>query len=145
VTSPGTVRGLVIRLSESADGKRSLLGALLRFGVTGVASVVTDVGTLSLFHSGFGMRLVWSTLIAFGAGLIVNYSLNRNWTFQATVNHRRTMRRYAVLVSFNFGSTLLIVLSLTHLGLFYLLSKLVAVAINAVVNFVVSRHWVYAE
>jgi putative flippase GtrA len=145
VTSPGTVRGLGIRLSESADGERSLLGALLRFGVTGVASVVTDVGTLSLLHSGFGVRLVWSTLIAFGAGLIVNYSLNRNWTFQATANHRRTVLRYSVLVSFNFGSTLLIVLSLTHLGLFYLLSKLVAVAINAVVNFGVSRRWVYAD
>jgi putative flippase GtrA len=145
VSSTSVLDGLVSKLTARPEGKRSLLGALVRFGVTGVASVVVDVGTLSLLHSGVGVRLLWSTLLAFGAGLIVNYSLNRNWTFQAQADHRRTMSRYAVMVSINFGATLAIVLGLTHLGLYYLLSKLIAVAIIAVVNFTTSRYWVFTH
>jgi putative flippase GtrA len=145
VTSSGVVDGLVSKLTARPEGKRSLLGALIRFGVTGLTSVIVDVGTLTLLHSGLGVRLIWSTLAAFGAGLVVNYTLNRNWTFQAQADHRRTMSRYAVMVSINFGSTLVIVLGLTHLGVYYLLSKLIAVAIIAVVNFTASRYWVFTH
>jgi putative flippase GtrA len=89
------------------------------------------------------VRLLWATLAAYVGGVVVNYSLNRNWTFQARADHSETMRRYGTLLAFNFGSTLAIVLGLTHLGLFYLLSKLIAVAINAVINFTASRLWVF--
>jgi putative flippase GtrA len=143
VTSPAFVDGLKTRLLDAPEGKRSLLGSLVRFGVTGVLSVAVDVGTLTLLHSGLGVHLLVATLGAFGAGLIVNYSLNRNWTFQAQAEHRQTLRRYFMMVAFNFTSTLLIVLGLTHIGLYYLLSKLVAVALNAVINFLTSRFWVF--
>jgi putative flippase GtrA len=132
-------------LRAGTDGRPSLLTSLLRFGVTGVCSVVVDVGVLSLLHSGLEMRLLWSTLIAYSAGLLVNYSLNRNWTFEASADHRQTLARYAAMVAFNVSSTLLIVLGLTHLGLFYLVSKLVAVAVNAVINFLASRYWVFSS
>jgi len=143
VANAGVIDGLKARLLEAPDGKRSLFGSLLRFGVTGVASVAVDVGTLTALHSGFGVRLLWSTLAAFGAGLLVNYSLNRNWTFQAQADHRQTLWRYAVMVSINFTSTLVIVLGLTQLGLYYLVSKGIAVATIAVVNFTAGRHWVF--
>jgi putative flippase GtrA len=143
VSSASFVDALVTKLTHQPEGKRSLLGSLVRFGITGALSVGADVGTLTLLHSGFDVRLLWSTVAAFAAGLVVNYSLNRNWTFQSEAEHRHTMARYAVMVGFNFGSTLAIVLGLTHLGLFYLLSKAVAVAINAVINFTASRYWVF--
>ena len=135
--------GLVAKLTDAPAGRRSLFGALVRFGVTGVLSVATDVGILSLLHSGLNVPLLWSTLAAYAAGLAVNYSLNRNWTFRSSADHRRTLVRYATMVGFNITSTLLIVLGLTHLGLFYLLSKLIAVAVNAGINFLLGRHWVF--
>jgi putative flippase GtrA len=145
VTSPGLVSGLVTKLTEAPAGRRSLVGSLLRFGVTGVLSVAVDVGILTTLHSGFGVRLVWSTLAAYAGGLAVNYTLNRNWTFMARADHRETLIRYGVMVGFNFCSTLAIVLGLTHLGLYYLLSKLIAIAINAVINFFVGRTWVFRD
>jgi putative flippase GtrA len=111
--------------------------------VTGVLSVATDVAMLALLHSGLDVPLLWSTLTAYVAGLAVNYSLNRNWTFQARAGHRQTLVRYATMIAFNVVSTLVIVLGLTHLGLYYLLSKLIAVAINATVNFTAGRYWVF--
>jgi len=135
--------GLVARLTEAPTGRRSLYGALVRFGITGLLSVAADVGVLSLLHSGFGIWLLWSTLAAYAAGLSVNYTLNRNWTFRARAGHRRTLFRYGTLVGINVVSTLAIVLGLTHLGLYYLLSKLTAVAINAGMNFFAGRYWVF--
>jgi putative flippase GtrA len=143
VASPGLLPGLIAKLTEAPEGRRSLFGSFVRFCVTGVLSVVADVGTLSLLHSGLGVRLLWSTIVAYAAGLLVNYSLNRNWTFQARADHRQTLIRYATMVAFNFGSTLVIVLGLTHLGLYYLLSKLVAIALNAGINFTAGRYWVF--
>jgi putative flippase GtrA len=134
---------VVARLLHQPEGKRSLLGALVRFGITGGLSVVVDAGTLAALHSGAGVGLFVSTIAAFAAGLVVNYTLNRNWTFQSQADHHRTMVKYAVLVSVNFGSTLLIVLGLTHLGVYYLVSKGIAVALIAVVNFTAGRHWVF--
>jgi putative flippase GtrA len=143
VSSAGVLPGLLAKLTEAPAGRRSLFGALVRFGVTGVLSVAADVGVLSLLHSGLGVRLLWSTLAAYAAGLSVNYSLNRNWTFRARAGHRRTLVRYATLVGVNVVSTLVLVLGLTHLGLYYLVGKLIAVVINAGMNFLAGRYWVF--
>jgi putative flippase GtrA len=141
----GPVGLLGARISALSGHRAELVHALIRFAVTGLVSVIADVGILALLHSGLGVSLLPSTLISYTAGLVVSYSLNRRWTFKATGSHRRTLIRFGVLVGFNVGSTLLIVLGLTHIGVYYLLAKLVAVAINAAVNFFASKHWVYAS
>jgi putative flippase GtrA len=122
-----------------------LLGVLVRYGITGLTSIGADVLTLAILHSWIGVRLVWATLAGFVVSMVVNYLLNRNWTFQTGTNHRQTMSRYAVVVAFNVASTLLIVLGLTHAGLFYIWPKLIAVSINAVVNFTAARYWVFTH
>jgi putative flippase GtrA len=143
VATDTAVDRVVAKLLHQPDGKRSLLGALIRFGITGVLSVAVDVGTLAGLKSGAGAPLPVATVGAFACGLVVNYTLNRNWTFQAQADHRRTMTRYAVMMGLNFGATLAIVLGLTHLGLYYLLSKAIAVGTIAIVNFTAGRHWVF--
>jgi putative flippase GtrA len=137
------VTAFVASLRTSPDGRRSFLGALVRFGVTGVASVAVDVGVLVSLHSGAGVRLVWATLVAYVGGVIVNYTLNRNWTFQSDRDHRQTLIRYAVMIAINVAITESLVVGLTHIGLYYLLSKLIAVAIIASINFFAGRHWVF--
>lgn len=135
--------GLLHWLTHEPEGRRSLLGSLVRFGVTGVLSVAVDVGTLTGLHSGLGVPLFWATLAAYAGGLAVNYSLNRNWTFQTEAEHRRTLIRYFTLVAFNFTSTELIVLGLPHHGWHYLVGKAIAVGLNAIINFTVGRTWVF--
>jgi putative flippase GtrA len=132
-------------LQPGPGGRRSLLGVLVRYGVTGLSSIGADVAVLVLLHSWLDVRLVWATVAGFTVSMVINYLMNHNWTFQAGPDHRRTMSRYAIVVGFNVGSTLLIVLGLTHAGVYYLLSKLVALAINAVVNFTAARFWVFTH
>lgn len=119
--------------------------SLVRFCVTGICSLGADFAILFALHSGAGVSLTLSTILGSVAAVLVNYTLNRNWTFQATASHGRTLVRYLALVGMNFGSTLLIVLGLSHLGLYYLVSKLVAVGVNAGINFLSGRFWVFKD
>ena len=139
--SPVTV--LVAEVQDHSASRPSFTATLIRFGVTGVCSLGADFALLYGLHSGADVSLPVATILGAVAAVIVNYTLNRNWTFQARAGHGYTMVRYAVMVGVNFGSTLLIVLGLSHLGLYYLVSKLVAVAVNAGINFLSARYWVF--
>jgi putative flippase GtrA len=139
------ISDLMTRLQTETDGRRSVVGSFIRWAVTGFASVVTDVGLLALLHSALGAPLIVSVVLAYSAGVVVNYLLNRNWSFKSSAGHRDVLVRYAALVVFNGVSTVLIVHGLQQLGLYYLLAKLVAVAINASINFLAGRYWVFAK
>jgi putative flippase GtrA len=121
----------------------SLRQSLLRFVVVGGLSVGTDLALLALLRSGVHAPLWLATVVAYAASLVVNYSLNHSWVFASEREHHRAIARYFTLVAFNVGSTLGLVLGLTAAGLFYLMAKLIAVAVNAVVNFVGFRFWVF--
>lgn len=117
--------------------------SLSRFVVVGALSVGTDLVVLFGLRSALHAPLWLATLIAYSASLAVNYSLNHSWVFASQHDHRRTLVRYVLLVAVNVASTLGFVLGLTALGAFYLLAKLVAVAVNAVINFTGFRWWVF--
>ncbi|HVY08650.1 MAG TPA: GtrA family protein [Mycobacteriales bacterium] len=139
--SPVTV--LVAEVQDHSAGRPSLRESLIRFCVTGVASVCTDFAVLYGLHSGAGVSLTLATVLGLTAAVVVNYALNRNWTFQARASHGNTLGPYLLLVVVNLGTTLVIVRGLTHLGLYYLLSKGVAVVFNAILNFTSSRYWIF--
>jgi putative flippase GtrA len=139
--SPITV--LVAEAQDHSPSRPSLFASLFRFGVTGVASISTDVTVLYSLHEGAGMALSLATAFGIAAAVIVNYTLNRNWTFQAKAGHGGTLPRYGLLVGINLLTTLVIVDGLTHLGLYFLLSKVVAIGFNALLNFTSSRYWIF--
>jgi len=139
--SPVTV--LVAEAQDHSATRPSLFASLMRFGVTGVCSLGADVALLYGLHSGAGVSLTVATIVGLTAAVLVNYTLNRNWSFQATASHGSTLAPYLFMVGLNYVSTLLIVRGLSHLGLYYLVSKLIAVAANAVLNFVSARYWVF--
>lgn len=114
-----------------------------RFVAVGVLSVGSDVVVLATLRSGFHVPLLLATIIGYSVSLLVNYSLNHAWVFGADGDHARRVVRYLTLVGFNVVSTLLFVHGLTQVGVFYLLAKGVAVAVNAVVNFTAFRFWVF--
>jgi putative flippase GtrA len=116
---------------------------LARFVAVGALSVGSDVVVLYLLHSVLGVPLLAATGVGYGVSLVINYSLNHSWVFDAEGQHHRRVVRYLTLVGFNVASTFAFVGGLTAAGLYYLLAKVVAVAVNAVVNFTGFRFWVF--
>jgi putative flippase GtrA len=116
---------------------------LARFLAVGGLSVGADVLVLFVLHSGFGVPLLVATMIGYFISLVINYTLNHRWVFGAPEGHVRRLVRYFVLVAFNVASTLAFVAGLTAAGVYYLLAKGVAIVVNAAVNFLSMRYWVF--
>lgn len=123
--------------------RRGLIAALLRFGVTGFLSIGLDVVVLFELHSVAKVDLVLATTVAYASSLAVNYSLNHSWVFQADGQAHRRLLRYGFLVVVNYALVIGFVSGLTALGLYYLIGRLIAVAVNALINFTAFRYWVF--
>lgn len=117
-----------------------------RFVVVGAVSVAVDVGTLAFLHGGVGVPVIPATVAAFALSSLVNFALNRTWTFTTGRDGRRgpQLARFYGLVVVNLGLTVGIVAGLVGLGVFYLAAKLVATVVVAALNYLAYRHWVFA-
>jgi len=130
-------------LGSLARAPRPLRTSFPRYVVVGSSSVGVDVGLLAALHSIWHFPLLVAQLLAWAAALVVNYSLNHAWSFGAEGLLRRRLLRYSGVMAVSLGITLAVVLGLTHLGVFYLLAKAVAVMITSVINFTGYRFWVF--
>jgi putative flippase GtrA len=117
----------------------------LRFLVVGGLSFVTDAGALYLLHGVLRVWLPAATALAFGCAFVVNFGLNRIWAFRAGGAVARQLRRYLALVLANLLLTVALVPGLAWLGLPYLVAKVCTTAMLTVVNYAVSRRWVFAR
>lgn len=109
-----------------------------RYGFVSFAALIVDFGGLILLTELFKIHYIISATLSFTAGLAVNYLLSRAWVFEASRIESR-LREFSLftgigIVGLILNDILLWVLT-SHLGVYYVLSKLVATAIVFFWNF----------
>ncbi len=116
-----------------------------RYVATGGISFGLDLLALGLLHGVLGVDLVVATIVAYGVAFFVNFTLSRRWTFRTAsrANARRQASRFTIVVLCNLVATVVIVTGLAGAGMNYLLAKVISGVVIALVNFVVSRRWVF--
>ena len=139
-----------VRVSSSELSQRaSLLVRLsqhsaVRFLIVGGLTLAVDESALFLLHGVAGIWLPLATMLAFAVAFGVNFGLNRSWAFSAGGGAAgRQVGRYLMLVAFNLAVTVVAVPAVTALGVLYLISKLIVAGILAVINYFVSRRWIF--
>lgn len=126
--------------------RRPQAGAFLRFLVVGGLSYVVDLGSLLFLYGLAGAPLAAATTGAFAIAFVLTFTLNRLWVFDAASGGvSGQVVRYLALVGLNYLATLVIVLGLTAAGAPVAVSKTVAVAVIAVANYFLYRHFVFRE
>jgi len=116
--------------------------SIAKFAVVGGVSFAVDYGLLLLLHRLFGLQLEVSVTIAFLSGLLVNFLLNKYWSFRAPRGASQSARQavlYGLLVAANLIFTYLLISGLARVGIAPELSKPVATAISMVFNYVVYK------
>lgn len=116
--------------------------------VGGVGLVVNTVALYLLTTFVFGERLyLAAAAISLELSIINNFFLNEYWTFRDKAVAGEFSRRF---VKFHgsrlagFFTTLVILYILTDLvGIFYLLSNVIAVLVGTAVNYLTSNYWVW--
>jgi|GEM_PF-956628 putative flippase GtrA len=130
----GSVRGLV----------RAVAGHnMARFAVVGGIGFGTDVSLLWLLHGVAHVGVGLSTALAYLVAFAISFVLSRDWVFPDSGDRRRQFYRYCLLVAGVLLLTVYGVKALVSFDVQYLVAKVLVSGVVAVVNYVVSRWWVF--
>jgi putative flippase GtrA len=114
---------------------------LALFGLVGAASAAVDFGVF-IGLVALGLAAWAATAISFLVAFGVNYRGNRDLVFRAGAVPG-AVRRYILLVAFNWAASTGLVAALAWLGAPGWAAKLAVMALVAVFNFAVLRAWVF--
>ena len=111
------------------------------FSLVGIISAIIDVCLLlALLQTSDHVYLALTVAFFFGLG--INLWLHARLTFQTRLSTKNTVCFLAV-VGMNYGLTLGFVFIFEHLGLSYVLGKIISLPVVAIHGFLWSRLWVF--
>ena len=122
--------------------KRIFQFQFIRYCVSGTIATVVDFGLFLVFTRLAGVYYVTANVVSFLCAVVVNYAINRKWTFKST--SKRVMRQF-----FSFGLIALggVVINTTFLYVFVsqlqiwdIAAKALATAIVLFWNYFLNRH-----
>ena len=131
----------LLKLSKSQKEHKKFL----KFCVVGLSGIIINEGLLWTLTDFAGFFYLISSAIAIEASILSNFFLNDIWTFK----RQRKTRFLARLGKFNLarivalGINLAILGILTSLGLHYLISNLIGIAIATLFTYLSSLWWVW--
>src|SRR3972149_11832389 len=111
----------------------------LRSVVTGGISALVSLGVLWVLTEQFGVYYMKSSVIGFACALVVNFSLQKYWTFKERLGNifEQFMKSF-ILAAFNLLFNLVVLYVLTEFfGLWYIVSQILAMGSLAILNFTV--------
>ncbi len=111
---------------------------------SGVVSALLDYLVLFLLTSGLGVYYLYSTVIAYFSGFVLNFFLNKYWTFKKEGNTFPQLLKYSLLAGFNFLVTISLMYLLTSItGVNYLISRGIVLVLITGWNFLLYKYVVY--
>jgi len=121
---------------------------IIKFAIVGASGIGVNLGILYTCRELIGLILPISLIIAFEASLTSNYILNDLWTFRGKrpkgINYWiKYWLKYHYAALAGFIAYYLITLTLTYLGMYYILAALIGIAIGFLSNFILAQHTIW--
>lgn len=118
----------------------------LRFALVGGIGTAAHYTILILLVSGLHVHPVLGSTFGFLVGMVINYALNKSFTFSSTRAHREAFWRFVTVavigISINTSAMALLTI---RLNFHYLLAQVIATVLALSWNFLGSRHWVFTR
>jgi putative flippase GtrA len=123
-----------------------LIAKLLRFGIAGALATPAHFLTLIVLVEVVNLPPVWGAVAGSAAGALVNYLLNRRYTFASRKSHREAGPKFvAVALGTGVLNAMLVFVGTEILRLHYLLVQCVATLVVFVLNFLLNSIWTFGE
>lgn len=123
-----------------------MIEKLFRFGVSGALATLVHFLTLILLVEVGIVSPVWATVAGSAMGALVNYSLNRRYTFDSRKPHRDAGPKFlTVALGTGLLNAMLVYVGTDLLGLHYLLVQCIATLIVFLANFLLNSAWTFRE
>ena len=124
----------------------SRLEQFVRFAIVGVIATAIHFAVLVVLVQGEFAGTVWASSIGFAASVLINYALNRSFTFRSRGAHADAFPKFMVVALIGLGlNGCLVWLFHVAVGLHYLLAQVLATAGTLSSNFVLNRTWAFPE
>lgn len=117
----------------------------VRYVIAGVVSAAADFGLLYLLRGWLGLPVMAAAFIAVSTAFLLNFALNRAWSFRSTAPVAGQISRYFALACVNWVLTAIMVGLFTWAGLYYLIAKAITLVLSTAGNYLLYRTWVFAD
>ncbi|CAM3046095.1 GtrA family protein [Sporolactobacillus spathodeae] len=128
-------------IPSAAWQKIRLLRQVIIFGLVGVMNTAVDFFTFLLLTQVFSIYFAFAQVISYSAGMLNSYLFNSKITFSASGKSKTRLVKFIVLNVAVLLLTLIIMHSLLSLPL--IIDKLISTFVGLVVNFLLSKYWVF--
>lgn len=132
--------------SAAAHPSAPVVRQFLKFALVGVTNTLVFLGVYTLLAEALGVYYLLASAIAFTAGAVNGFLLNRAWTFQGHVGDALTPVRWTVVQACGLAlDELLLYLWVSQLGIDKLIAQAMAIVVVVVITFVANRAWTFRD
>jgi len=122
------------------------LKKFIKFGITGGINTVIDFVVYTVLITLFSVNLYAAQVVGYACGTLNSYIVNRSWTFRSKSKFfSRELIKFIVvnLITLAISLVAMYFLQQWFMGINKIVLKLPVVAVTIVVNFVLSKLWVF--
>jgi len=118
----------------------------LRFAGVGAIGTTGHYITLVLLVEVMNIDAVPASLAGFVVGALINYKLNRSYTFRSDVSHSIALPKFFTIAAAGaLLNTVIMSLAINHFKLHYFLSQILATGVVLVWGFLGNRLWTFSN
>lgn len=121
---------------------KKLIQQLIKFGFVGGAATIIDYGVMVFLTEAAGINYLVSSGISFTVSVIFNYVLSVKWVFDVGEDRSKAQEFSVFIILSLIGlglNQLLMWITVSKMGIFYMLAKVIATAIVMIYNFVTRK------
>ena len=123
---------------------------LIKFGIVGASGVVVNMGCLYVLKEFAGIPYFVASVIAIELSILSNFTINLLWTWR---DRSEEGTLWTKLVRYHVGAgataflgNYLILVALTELvGMHYMISNLIGIAVGTLANYVINDLWTFKK
>jgi putative flippase GtrA len=143
-TPSGGGVGRAMLRSAAAHPHAPVARQFVKFALVGVTNTLVFLGVYTLLFAVLGVYYLAASAIAFTAGAVNGFLLNRAWTFQGHVGDAFTPVRWTIVQGCGLAlDELLLYLWVSGLGIDKLLAQAMAIVVVVVLTFFANRAWTF--
>ena len=121
-----------------------MTGQAVRYLLVGVSNTAITLAAYVLLL-GAGVPAIGASVLAFAAGAVTGFLLNRSWTFRSDRGGAGAVARYAAVLTLGLGLNALgVALAVQVVDLPKIAGEIVALPLVTATTFLLVRSWVFA-
>ena len=118
----------------------------IQFASVGAVGTMAHYGLLVLLVEMLGVNSVAASTAGATLGALVNYVLNRRYTFRSEKRHREALTKFLVIAASGLAlNASFMLIFVETLGLYYLVAQVLSTGLVLVWNFIGNRFWTFSD